>query len=83
MKDEWMIQEDSLRHTLYDFLGKMAYRLRRKECQGFRGWNDRSLITDEELYVRLIGSAREGKFIDAANFAMMLQHRKESSVNGA
>ena len=75
--------DNQLNVALFLFTEKMRDRLEQKERAGYIGWNDRSMITDEQLYVRALTSLRDGRFVDAANLAMMLQHRQEKNADVA
>lgn len=72
-----MILDGLLLEVFHEFISLMERRLEKKGEEGFVGWDDTDLISDNEIESRLLEAAAVGRFVDVANFSMFLYYRQK------
>jgi hypothetical protein len=62
------------------FAAAMKYKLAKKREQGYEGWNDQALCSQEYLSKLLRDHVEKGDPLDVGNFAMMLFMRDQKII---
>jgi len=65
--------------AIEDFAAEMKARMDRKAEQGVFGWTDPELVPTPELRRRAHLALESGKYVDVANFAMILDWRSKNT----
>lgn len=63
------------------FAGKMLDKMDKAGASGRYGWQDKELVTPQQLENKLLRAKSSGDWVSVANYAMMLQIRQELKVD--